>query len=257
MPAARFLHSGPLLIQVANNGDRARTEHPMVPVSVNDLLRDAVACVAAGARALHVHPRDRDGRETVDAGVVNRLAREIRAACGVPVGVTTQEDIEPDVDRRLAQIRHWHTPDYASVNMCEEGSAEVMQTLLDRGIGVEAGIWSVADADALAASGFANRITRVLVEPNEWQVGSNTPATLELVERIHQTLNGHGIIVPRLQHSDGAMTWPVLKDALRRKLHTRIGFEDTLVDPDGKPVNSNAELVHAAIRLRNQMRNPS
>jgi uncharacterized protein (DUF849 family) len=251
------MKSAPLLIQVASNGDRARSEHPMVPVSVNDLLRDAVACVVAGARALHVHPRDGDGRETMDAGTVNRLAREMRAACGCPVGVTTQEVIEPDVDRRLAHIRQWRTPDYASVNMCEEGALEVMQTLLDRGIGVEAGIWSVADADALAASGFANRITRVLVEPNEWQVGSDTPATLELIDRIHQTLDGHGIIVPRLQHSDGVMTWPVLKDALKRKLQTRIGFEDTLVDPDGKRVNSNAELIHAAIHLRTQARDLS
>jgi len=253
MPRKRYLDSAPPLIQVANNGDRTKEDHASVPITASELVRDTVACVAAGAGAMHVHPRDGDTRETVDATIVNNLARKIQAACGVPIGVSTQEDIEPDVDRRLAQIRLWRTPDYASVNMCEEGSVEVMQTLLTNGIGVEAGIWSVADADALARTGFANRITRVLVEPNEWQVGEDIRATLTLIDHIHQTLTGHGITVPRLQHSDGVMAWPVLKDALRRNLQTRTGFEDSLVDAEGNPVASNAALVHAAITLRDEI----
>jgi uncharacterized protein (DUF849 family) len=55
-------------LQAALNGDRTKAEHATTPVSVEELARDAAACVAAGARAIHLHPRDLDGRETLEAG---------------------------------------------------------------------------------------------------------------------------------------------------------------------------------------------
>jgi uncharacterized protein (DUF849 family) len=54
---------------------------------------------------------------------------------------------------------------------------------------------------------------------------------------------------PRLQHSDGAAGWPVLRDALARGHETRIGLEDVLVGPDGAPAAGNADLVAAALAL--------
>jgi hypothetical protein len=42
-------------------------------------------------------------------------------------------------------IASWTGPDHATVNLSEEGSAEVMQSLLDAGVGIEAGIWSIED----------------------------------------------------------------------------------------------------------------
>lgn len=47
-------------LQAALNGDRTKAEHAATPVSVEELARDA-ACVAAGARAIHLHPRDPEG----------------------------------------------------------------------------------------------------------------------------------------------------------------------------------------------------
>ena len=37
------------LLQAALNGDREKADHPATPVSVEELERDASACVAAGA----------------------------------------------------------------------------------------------------------------------------------------------------------------------------------------------------------------
>jgi uncharacterized protein (DUF849 family) len=240
------------LVQAALNGDRIREAHASVPISLDDLVRDAVACVEAGARALHLHPRDATGKESLDGGVVNEVVRMVREACGVPVGVTTGAWIEPDLEKRLAKIRSWSEPDYTSVNISEDGSAQVMQELLERGIGIEAGVWTVDDAEALAASGFGNRVLRVLVEPGEMQVGTSVPDALALVEDIHRTLDRAGITAPRLQHADGAVTWAVLEHALRCGIDTRIGLEDTLYGPDGTRVSGNAELVRIACRLRKE-----
>jgi uncharacterized protein (DUF849 family) len=239
-------------LQAALNGDRTKDEHAAVPVSVEELARDALACVAAGARAIHLHPRGPDGRETLDAGVVNEVVTEVRRACGVPVGVTTSAEIEPDPGRRLEFVRSWHAPDYTSVNLSETGAAELMEALVEAGVGIEAGVWTVEDAERLWASGLGGRVTRILVEPGKLQLeGSEDKAAdaIGLVGDIHATLDRLGLMVPRLQHGDGEVTWVLLEDAIRRRLDTRIGLEDTLHGPGGERTTGNEALVRAARKL--------
>jgi uncharacterized protein (DUF849 family) len=81
-----------------------------VPVTAADLARDTAACVAAGACALHIHPRDDAGAESLAAPVVDAVVAEVWAACGVPVGVSTGAWIEPDLDRRLTLMAPGASP---------------------------------------------------------------------------------------------------------------------------------------------------
>jgi uncharacterized protein (DUF849 family) len=235
-----------MILQAALNGDFTKADHPAMPLSLDELVRDAVACVAAGANAIHLHPRDVTGQEQLATAVVDTVVRAVRDACDVPVGVTTGAWIKPDLARRLALIREWREPDYTSVNLSEEGSLEVMATLLEIGVGIEAGVWTVEDAEQLGNSGLGNRMTRILVEPGELQVGGDVESALALVENIHQTLDRFGITVPRLQHADGRLTWPVLADSIRRGIDTRVGLEDTVLEPNGDRTTGNASLIRAA-----------
>jgi uncharacterized protein (DUF849 family) len=234
-----------VLLQAALNGDRTKAAHPAVPVSAGELARDAAACAAAGARAIHLHPRDAAGRERLEAEIVDDVVATVRQACGVPVGVSTGAWIEPDLERRLALIRAWRAPDYASVNLSEPGAAEVMEALLDAGVGIEAGVWSAEDAERLAASGAGGRVTRILVEP----VDAGAARAVGIVEDIHRALDELALAAPRMQHGDGDATWVLLADAIRRGVDTRIGLEDTLHEPDGERATGNAALVRAAGRL--------
>jgi len=131
------------------------------------------------------------------------------------------------------------------VNLSEDGFADVMRVLLENGIGIEAGLWSVQDADRLVACGLADRVTRVLIEPPH----PDPMAAPLLYEAIHARLDTHGIDAPRLQHGDGEAAWPILDDALATGYDSRIGFEDTFLLPDGERAPDNAALVAAAARL--------
>jgi uncharacterized protein (DUF849 family) len=236
-------------LQAALNGDRTKAEHAATPVSVEELERDAAACVVAGARAIHLHPRDLEGHETLDAEVVDEVITKVREACGVPVGVTTSAEIEPDPKHRLGHVRAWRVPDYASVNLSETGATDVMEALIEAGVGIEAGVWAVEDAERLGASGLSGRVTRILVEPGGLQLldsEQRAADAVRLVDDIHRALNRFGITSPRLQHGDGEVTWVLLIDALRRGLDTRIGLEDTLLGPNGKRTTDNEALVRAA-----------
>ena len=234
-----------MLLQAALNGPFTQADHSALPLSVEELIADSVACVAAGAGAVHLHPRDEAGNEQLRPDVVDGVANAVREACGVPVGVSTGAWIEPDLRRRLALIRGWRAPDYASVNVSEEGSFEVMRVLLEGGIGVEAGVWSVEDAERLAASGMADTVTRILIEP----VDVGAAAAVAVVERIHATLDRLLRSAPRLQHGDGEATWVLLSDAVARGIDTRIGLEDTRLEPDGRRTTGNAALVSRASQL--------
>jgi uncharacterized protein (DUF849 family) len=232
-----------VLLKACLNGARSADQHPALPITVDAMVADAAACVAAGAGAIHLHPRDADGRESLAADIVDDTVRRVQAACGVPVGVATGAWVEPDPERRAALVGAWTAPGFASVNLSEPGAEAVMRALLDRGlVGIEAGVWSVADAERLAATGLAGALTRVLVEvidvPREAAPGA--------ARAIDAALDRLGVTAPRLHHGEEEATWPVLEQAVALGRDTRVGLEDTLLLPDGSPAAGNAELVALA-----------
>jgi uncharacterized protein (DUF849 family) len=120
-----------------------------------------------------------------------------------------------------------------------------MGTLLAAGVGIEAGVWSVGDAERLAASGLGHQVTRVLVEPVDVCAGD----AIAVVDEIHAALDRLRLTAPRLQHGDGEATWVLLRDAIRRGIDTRVGLEDTVAGPDGARMLGNEALVRAAREL--------
>ncbi|HZD71041.1 MAG TPA: 3-keto-5-aminohexanoate cleavage protein [Actinomycetes bacterium] len=243
-----------VLLEVCLNGSRDPGAHPLLPVTPEQLAESSREAVAAGAAAVHVHPRQRDGRQTLDAGACARALRAIRGACpGVPVGLTTGAWIEPDPERRLGLVSRWEVaPDFASVNLSEPGAVQLALRLLGMGIGVEPGLWSVADAETLVASGLAARSLRLLLAPME----EDTAAALATVAAIEGLLGEAGVETRQLQHGQDGTAWPVLRRALDTGRDVRIGLEDVLELLDGSPASGNAELVAAAARLAREAGRP-
>ena len=237
-----------MLIEVALNGKRTE----QVPATPAEIVGEARDAIAAGARAIHVHVRDAAGRESLAAADVALTVRALREACpGVPLGVSTGAWIVPDLARRLELLEGWElVPDFASVNMDEAGAPAIVDLLLAKGVGIEAGIASPAAAEVLVRSGRGGACLRVLLEPGEPSLAA-ARANASAIERL---LDAAAIGVPRLLHGDDATAWPLLEDAIARGIDTRIGLEDTLLLPDGAPASSNAALVAAAFALLDRQR---
>jgi uncharacterized protein (DUF849 family) len=233
-----------MLIKACLNGGRAPGEHPALPLTPAQLAAAARDAVAAGAGALHIHPRRADGSQSVEADDVAAAITAVRAACpGVPVGGTTVASVEPDPARRLALVQAWTVrPDFVSVNFSEPGAEQLCAALLQAGVGIEPGLSSADDARLLIATGLAGGCVRLLIEPD----GPEIAAALATAHAIDALLDAAGITTPRLLHSSEQPTWPLLDEALRRGYDTRIGLEDTLVLPDGRPARDNAQLVATA-----------
>ena len=245
-----------MLLKACLNGGRSRDEHPALPISPAELALEAHDSMVAGAGAVHVHPRAADGTESLEPHTVWLCLEAIRRACpDLPVGITTAAWVEPDPERRVWLAERWDVlPDFASVNLSEEGVPELVEALLRRGIGVEAGVVDQGDVDRLERFGFAERCLRVLVEIDEEGDGAAAVAGAEAVD---ERLDRAGISPPRLYHAGGIATWAVLDRALVLGRDVRVGLEDTLVLPDGRPARDNAELVRAAAALVAEKVSPS
>jgi uncharacterized protein (DUF849 family) len=228
------------MVQVCLNGPRGAADGATVPLSPEAMAESAAQAVAAGATDIHVHPKTPCGQDSMSPRVVAATLEAIRARVSVPVGVTTGAWAEPDPAARLARVRDWTVlPDHASVNWHEEGAEEVAGALIERGVGVEAGIWSGTDAvERFAKSALGPRVLRVLAE-----VTDVSPLTAEATARGRLAELGAAHGRPVLLHGEDGGAWPVLRVAGRLGLATRVGLEDTLVLPDGQRVVSNAQLV--------------
>lgn len=235
------------MIKCCLNGRHPLDLHPALPRTSADAALEAEAAVATGAGALHFHPRAADGPESLEAEDVALWVAAIEDRCpGIPHGISTGAWIEPDLGRRLAAISGWRSPlpGFASVNVAEEGAAQVAAALLDRGVALEAGVWLREDVDRLVGMGLDGAWLRILVE-----AVCEPENQLERVGEIDAALDAAGVTAPRLYHGYGGATWGVVADALARGKDVRIGLEDVQTLPDGEPAEGNAELVRTAVGL--------
>lgn len=231
-------------LQAALNGDRV---HPAVPHTPDEIAADTVAAVAAGAQSVHVHVFDEEGRQSLATEHVARVLRAVRAGCPqTPISLTTSADVEADPRSRYRAVEAWtELPDLVTANQGEDGIAELCELLAGRGVGIEAGLLSIGDAEAFVASGAARWCVRVMVEPLDADPG----AAVAHAEAIEKLVTDAGITLEQVHHGDGVASWSVNQRAVSLGHGIRTGLEDTPVLPDGQQARDNADCVTAAVAM--------
>ena len=196
-----------MIVQACLNGTRPNDFHPRLPLTAEAMAQDGASCVAAGSAELHLHARGPDGQESLSAVDATILA--VRHACpGTLVGVSTGAWIENTEEQTRNCIASWRElPDYASVNLSEPDAPAVIELLHRRGIGVEAGLACVVDAERLITLPDHGRVFRVLIEPDE----QNLSAARSIVDEIAAVLSRASMRRPVLLHGLDATVWPFVE----------------------------------------------
>lgn len=237
------------MLKAAINGNRNSDHHPRLPFSAEQAALEGLRCVEAGADAIHVHVWNNQVKleESLAPDDVADFLSEIRKLIpNTPVGISTGAWIVPNFGERLELIKAWEVlPDFVSLNVDEDGFEQVAEILLDKAIGIEAGIFDSDAASIFASWKNREQCLRVMLEPNEISI----QAAINTVEAIETILNKSESTLPRLLHGLDNTTWAMLELAAKRGYDTRIGFEDTTILPNKTIAESNSELVKAAIQI--------
>jgi uncharacterized protein (DUF849 family) len=234
----------PTFLQAALNGDRIHPAAPRAPASIADAAR---AAVQAGAHSVHVHAFDEAGRETLDGAACAKVLRAIRALCpATSISLTTSATIVAQPGERLGLVEAWEElPDLVSANQGEPGIQDLCESLLSRGVGIEAGLLTADDARAFVRSGLAARCRRVLIEP----LDPDPAVAIQHAATMEDIVLKAGITLEQVHHGYDTGCWAVNQRALERGHGIRTGLEDITLLPDGRAARDNADLVSAAARL--------
>jgi uncharacterized protein (DUF849 family) len=88
-----------------------------LPITPDEVAREAIAAAEAGAAVLHLHARDpKDGRPTPDPGVFGAFLPRIKQSTDAVVNITTGGGPGMTLDERLAAPLKYQ-PELASLNM--------------------------------------------------------------------------------------------------------------------------------------------
>lgn len=112
---------GKTWLEVALNGAWTRARQPGIPVSVDEIVEQGIACVKAGASIIHVHAYDEDsGQQKDDAELYQRIIVGIRTKVDAIVYPTVPaaglNKIEGD---STAQQRYAHIEELAKARLLE------------------------------------------------------------------------------------------------------------------------------------------
>ena len=249
---------GRVVLAVAPNGGRkTKADHPALPMTADELARDAAECLERGASMIHLHVRDAEGRHCLDPDAYRAAIARICEAVG---------------DRLVIQI----TSESLGLYSPAEQRAAVLATnpeavsLALRELAPEGG-----DDEAFCA--FLGELKRMRIHP---QIILYTPGE---AERLGAMAREGLIPFDRLSVLYALGRFALTRTAIPRDLlpflapdmprfdrwsvcafgrreaacvtaaallggHARVGFENNLALPDGERAASNADLVGAAAR---------
>jgi uncharacterized protein (DUF849 family) len=146
-----------------------------------------------------------------------------------------------DISRAREEVRRFANRDAKLDRLCE--------LLVARGIGIEAGLLSLADAHGFVASGIAPWCARAMVEP----LDPDPEDAVAHAQAIEQALAEGRVGLEQVHHGDGIASWAVNRRAAARGHGIRTGLEDTPLLPDGRTASGNGELIAAAAALLTQL----
>lgn len=243
----------PMVVMVAPTGaQRSKAEHPKLPLSAAEIAAEAERCVAAGATALHLHVRTGSGDHSLNPALYRAALAALKATVGerMVIQITTEAVGRYQLATQMRVVEELR-PEAVSLTLRElvpDSSA----------------------ADQVAP--FLRWLVRQKIAP---QYVLHEPAEVERFQALHRQgvipqrqpfvlfllgrKDGQGAspqprdLLPFLAHQPAEQPWAVAAfgrielavAAVAAGLggHVRVGFEQNLLRADGRPADSNAELV--------------
>jgi len=255
------------LITVAPTGaETSKADVPQLPTTLEELVREARACEAAGASLVHVHVRDADHRPTLDPVRLRDTVQALREQTDLVVQLSTGGSVHDPLEQRLTVLDA--EPDSCSLTCGSTNfgddvflnpypfMARLYEQAREREVVPEFELFDLGHVAALRRLldtyglpyGGAVHVDFVTGVPG------GMPGTVEAL------VAGVQLLPPEVTSWSatgiGRTHLPVAAGALGLGGHLRVGMEDNLVYAKGEPVRDNAQLVRRAADLATLLQRP-
>jgi 3-keto-5-aminohexanoate cleavage enzyme len=247
----------PFIVGVAPNGARkTKADHPALPMTADEIAREAAACHAAGAAFIHLHIRDKAGKHLLDADAYRAVTAAIRREAGADliVQVTTESVGIYLPGYQMAMVRD------AKPEACSVAIREIVP-----------GPPAEREAAAFFAWMAAERVTPqfILYTVDEVRrfidlrargvIPAKPPFVLFVLGRYSTNQTSDPLdLAPFLAAAERDWHWAVCAFGAKEGTvaltaavlggHSRVGFENNLLLGDGRVAPANAALVEQAGR---------
>ena len=246
-------------LMVAPNGARPmKKDHPAVPVTISETVETAKACFDAGAGGIHFHMRDEKGQHILDAGLCEEALKELQKQ--VPkmhLQITTEAvgKYSPDIMRKLAfEVK----PPGISIGIREmipsrQPSLEdikVYKFLTECGTKIQHICYGPEDLDLLS-----DLVEKASLSKNDvwcmFVIGhySGKVSDPENIPPFLEKLKTHNINADWAVCAFAKEEISCLQMAIKLGGKIRVGFENSILMPDGKIAPNNETKVKAANSL--------
>jgi len=248
----------PLIITVAPNGARrGKADHPAIPLSPDEIGREAARCRETGAAMIHLHVRDADGRHTLDPDAYRAAIAAVRREAGpdLLIQATTEAVGIYTAEQQMAAMRALRP---------EAFSAAVRELVPDAGAEAAAAGFLAEQArsgtlvqhilyDAADVARFDDLMRRgVIPETNAgvlFVLGRYTAGQQSDPRDLLPFLNAWTRPLPWAVCAFGRREAACMAAAAALGGHVRVGFENNMDLPDGTRAPDNAALVSAVATL--------
>lgn len=245
--------TNPFAIAVAPNGARrTKADHPRLPMTADEIARDAAEALDAGAAMIHLHVRDENGAHTLDADLYREAVAAVKTAVGdkLVIQITTEAvgRYTPQEQIALVDVLMPESVSIALREILPEGedereAAALFVRMEKAGTLYQIIIYEAGELerlDALAKRGLLpDGPLAVLAVAGRYTEQGATPEELDTY--IAANISRHQWMMCAF----GPQETQFMERASHAGGNARVGFENNLWLPDGTDAPSNAAIVAA------------
>ena len=242
----------PKLMVAPNGARKTKADHPALPITMEEIVAEAVACHAAGADGLHLHVRDADGGHTLDAGLYTETLTELRRAVPDMALQITTEAVEQYTPAEQRAVVDQVKPEAVSVSlaeMCADGDIAAAVAFYARcaeaDIAVQHILYGPTDLALMSDLLRNGRIKHTDLQLL-FVLGRYSENQQSTPEDIAPFATWRTATCPESQWAVcafGRRETDCLVATHRQGGHVRVGFENSVWNADGTVASSNAERV--------------
>lgn len=257
---------GKVILAVAPNGSRkSQADHPAVPLTVEDMVREAPSWRDAGVSILHLHVRDREGRHSLDSGLYQSAIAALRERLGrdMVIQITTEAAGLYDAETQMAVVREVR-PEAVSIAL-----REIAPTDADQKQFADFIAWMRREAIAPQIILYDRHdLDRLIIWGRKGVIDPAQLSVLYVLGRYSTDPTSNPVDLLAFLGIDDLpfRDWMVCAfgpnesrcAALAALLggHVRVGFENNIHLPDGSVAKSNAELIGATVSMLGALHAP-